>query len=441
MSKYTPLKNLFLLGFFCFGCSSDPKVNEFPSTANPEVEMRQVDEHLSQGKADQIDILSSKNFLAAKAARDAAAEARSKNKDQTVVLHQIALAQAYLDQGTRVAEFSGPLLKEPLEARADAIKARSQEYLSVEMQNADEHFQSLAAQLENKRSLKIPQSDLQSMESSYRDIELRSIKHAKLDSAISTLTMAEQEGAKKLTPKTLLWAQKILAQSEAVISTHRHDQTLVDQASMEATLASNRLLMMVRRTKGMSSNDYETTALQIEKNEARADRTLEDLESTDSQLARVKDQNQQLKSDIGQSRQFDSVRKQFTTEEADVYKVEDKLLLRLKGLSFKKNNSTIETTSYSLLSKVQQVISETSPSQIIIEGHTDSIGGQKLNQDLSLKRAQSVQEYLVSQNTVSSNQVSATGLGYTKPISTNKTAEGRAQNRRVDIILVPTTRF
>lgn len=68
------------------------------------------------------------------------------------------------------------------------------------------------------------------------------------------------------------------------------------------------------------------------------------------------------------------------------------------------------------------------------EGHTDSIGGDEFNQKLSQQRAEAVRDYLVSQGVVDS-QVSARGMGKTLPIASNDTAQGRQQNRRVEIIV------
>lgn len=110
-------------------------------------------------------------------------------------------------------------------------------------------------------------------------------------------------------------------------------------------------------------------------------------------------------------------------------------MLRLKGLSFKKSKSGIGSENFPLLAKVQKIISEIGPSQIAIEGHTDSLGEKKLNDDLSVQRALAVQSYLVENKNVAPDKITATGFGYAKPIATNKTAKGRAQNRRVDVII------
>jgi outer membrane protein OmpA-like peptidoglycan-associated protein len=72
----------------------------------------------------------------------------------------------------------------------------------------------------------------------------------------------------------------------------------------------------------------------------------------------------------------------------------------------------------------------------VVEGHTDSQGRVQDNQELSLARAQSVRDYLVSRG-IAADRISAHGLGSERPVATNKTAEGRADNRRVEIVVQP----
>jgi OmpA-OmpF porin, OOP family len=74
---------------------------------------------------------------------------------------------------------------------------------------------------------------------------------------------------------------------------------------------------------------------------------------------------------------------------------------------------------------------------IIAVGHTDSVGSDEYNQKLSIKRSESVKEYLVSKG-VEKNRVYTEGKGEKQPVADNKTAEGRAKNRRVEIEVVGT---
>lgn len=86
------------------------------------------------------------------------------------------------------------------------------------------------------------------------------------------------------------------------------------------------------------------------------------------------------------------------------------------------------------LKQVAEVLQMQEDRSIVIEGHTDSQGSNSLNERLSEQRAQSVKDYLVSRG-VDSSRVRTVGFGEDRPIATNRTAEGRAMNRRVEIVL------
>jgi outer membrane protein OmpA-like peptidoglycan-associated protein len=91
------------------------------------------------------------------------------------------------------------------------------------------------------------------------------------------------------------------------------------------------------------------------------------------------------------------------------------------------------------LTEVANALNSRNPNaQIVIEGHSDSKGSKSYNLELSARRAEAVRTYLISQG-IGANRISSQGLGFTHPISDNKTAEGRANNRRVEIVVQPTT--
>ncbi|MGB3722550.1 MAG: OmpA family protein [Pacificimonas sp.] len=90
------------------------------------------------------------------------------------------------------------------------------------------------------------------------------------------------------------------------------------------------------------------------------------------------------------------------------------------------------------LNEVSQVLAEYEKSFVDVYGHTDSTGSDAYNMTLSQRRADSVATYLAS-NGVQRARIAQQGFGETQPIASNDTAEGRAQNRRVEIRIVPIT--
>ena len=149
-------------------------------------------------------------------------------------------------------------------------------------------------------------------------------------------------------------------------------------------------------------------------------------------------QNQDLTGKLGaranQDAKVNAVREKFSREEADVLINRDnEVVIRLKGLQFPSNRSDIPAASLPLLSKLDQALAEFPNSEVTIEGHTDSVGAKELNQSLSQKRAEAVSGYLTSRDT--NLKIEALGKGLEEPIASNKSASGRAQNRRIDVVV------
>jgi len=119
-----------------------------------------------------------------------------------------------------------------------------------------------------------------------------------------------------------------------------------------------------------------------------------------------------------------------------LYSPSNDIILRLPGLSFDVNKSDIQDEHVDLLEKVKQVIEMFDYSQIIIEGHTDSRGNPSANTSLSEKRAYAVMQYLRQTMLISADRIKAIGYGAHKPVASNETVDGRAKNRRIDIIIM-----
>jgi len=105
----------------------------------------------------------------------------------------------------------------------------------------------------------------------------------------------------------------------------------------------------------------------------------------------------------------------------------------ISNLEFDLGKSTIRSKSYTTLNRVAALLIEKNFS-LKLAGHTDNTGSRELNLRLSKERAESIKTYLVSQG-VNASRVETTGYGPDQPISTNKTAAGRQENRRVEFTL------
>lgn len=123
---------------------------------------------------------------------------------------------------------------------------------------------------------------------------------------------------------------------------------------------------------------------------------------------------------------------------ADVKNESRGMVITLSGsVLFPTNESTLLPAAMVKLNEVADALIKGNPdSNITIEGHTDSQGQRQYNMDLSQKRAESVKGQLVSRG-VAGDRIKTVGVGPDRPIADNKSAEGRANNRRVEIIVEP----
>ncbi len=105
-------------------------------------------------------------------------------------------------------------------------------------------------------------------------------------------------------------------------------------------------------------------------------------------------------------------------------------------VSFDFNSAALKPTFYSSLNKIAEIMVRYPQTQILIVGHTDSVGSEQYNMGLSLRRANAVADYLIDRG-VARSRLGTEGHGEMEPIASNTTAEGQARNRRVEIFVVP----
>lgn len=122
-----------------------------------------------------------------------------------------------------------------------------------------------------------------------------------------------------------------------------------------------------------------------------------------------------------------------------VTRVGDDIILNMpSNVTFDTDRADVKAEFYDTLNSVAIVLNEFNRTLVDVTGHTDSTGSSAHNQKLSERRAASVAEYLVAQGN-NPQRFQVLGMGQTEPVASNSTAEGRAQNRRVEIRIVPLT--
>ena len=133
------------------------------------------------------------------------------------------------------------------------------------------------------------------------------------------------------------------------------------------------------------------------------------------------------------------LRQQLAGTGVSVTRSGDNLILNMPGnITFATNQSDVNASFYPVLNSVALILKQYEKTMIDVVGHTDSTGTMQLNMQLSQARAASVGAYLQSQG-VQAVRIATQGMGPQYPIASNDTPEGRAQNRRVELILRPLT--
>jgi OmpA-OmpF porin, OOP family len=175
------------------------------------------------------------------------------------------------------------------------------------------------------------------------------------------------------------------------------------------------------------------------------DRAVEELEGQiadlEEQLGGASEEHQALRrrmeAEAAVRKRFDRIQKMFSTDEARVLREGDNVIVRVVGLQFDSGKAVIKPEYFALLTKVQDAINLFPGSVLEVEGHTDSYGTDEMNLKLSEDRASAVREYLLANMRIDEERVTAVGRGESEPVANNETAEGRARNRRIDIVITP----
>lgn len=137
--------------------------------------------------------------------------------------------------------------------------------------------------------------------------------------------------------------------------------------------------------------------------------------------------------------QESQLRAQLQGTGVSVTRVGDQIVLNMpSNITFATDQDAVKSSFYSTLNSVALVLKKYNRTLVDVYGHTDNVGSDNYNYDLSQRRALSVANYLSTQG-VDNRRFAVTGFGESRPVASNATEEGRAENRRVEIQLSPLT--
>lgn len=456
-------------------------VNPIATTENPSEQINRFDTALSTARQQQLNVLTPTWFGKAEESLREARQSLQGGAGVADVLQKVAQGRAQLVRAEEAEKVVRMTLPEALQARQLA-RAANASSLGKDYEEAEEQFLALTRAVEND-NLSSARRNQRRVSELFRDLEVRAIKTQTIGEVRQLLTKAQQQKVDRIVPTTYAAAQRTLQEADAFITANPYAKEMMRTKAEAALFEAQRLQYVAEQSKQLQRQQPEEVALWVEEMLTNITRTLrapdmrnhtldtqveniinsitsllgdrrfleEQLQASKSEIQTLHQQiatKEQLaeESQIVQARleadrrfqgQFDEVAKQFTPDEADVYKQGNRLVIRLQGIQFPVGKEVIMPSNYALLSKVQRAVRRFDTPNVIIEGHTDSTGTDAVNQFLSQRRSEAVRDYLVANGTLPEEKITAVGYGPVRPLASNATTEGRAKNRRIDVIIAP----
>lgn len=188
-------------------------------------------------------------------------------------------------------------------------------------------------------------------------------------------------------------------------------------ASRNAQIANEKILTAQAREE-IENGTAERQAVLIEAREAEARRRQQQAQNAQEQAELAEHRASTLEQELSELR---------------AKKTDRGMVVTLGDVLFDTGMATLKPGAYRTIDRLASVLKEAPDRKVVIEGHTDSVGGDDYNQQLSERRAAAVQTALLERG-VTSNQITALGKGETFPVASNDNAAGRQQNRRVEMV-------
>ena len=463
----------------------------FAVTAQDELRdtfFKEADAARAAAEAANAELLAPRNYQRGVEEYQDAEEALRRGRNIETVRSNAGDAANYFSTAAEKATLAQTALAQVLKSRQDAANAKAPQLSPEVWQEAQRTFGDAIRLLERGDLKGSKRRDVEAT-SLYRDAELMAIKAEYLSDTRRLLADADRARVGRYAPVTLGKAKQLLSDAERELSENRYDtdlpRSLAQQANYEAKhaiylseivrqirdkkLTAEELMLQweqpLKAIAGVADivpnmeagpddlaaklvahfedqgNRLQSLEQEKAENEVRLADMEEEMRALDERLGGATAERaalvQRLEAQARVKQQFEQIEEMFTPDEARVFREGNSIIMRLVGLTFDSGESQIKSENFDLLAKVEKAIDVFPRSELTIEGHTDSFGGDDLNQKLSQERAESVQQYMINAMRIPTYRLIATGYGETRPVASNETAAGRERNRRIDIVIKP----
>jgi len=258
-------------------------------------------------------------------------------------------------------------------------------------------------------------------------------------SARNAYSEARNGEAAKLNPSGVHDAAEALQKAEAA---HKDDAGSQREKNYAYIALRRSELAIAAASEALARQEQqraeETYKSQLEQQSAQANQQntqyVQQLTQTQRELQQNTQTLQQKQQELQAARiTADQAQAELRQAEA-VREEEGRMIISLSGVLFEPGGNTLSQVAERRLDTVAHALGAYADRPIVIEGYTDAQGSESMNQELSQRRAEAVREYLERRG-VPAGRLRAVGKGESNPVATNETAEGRASNRRVEIVV------
>ncbi|MEW7993003.1 MAG: OmpA family protein [Candidatus Thiodiazotropha endolucinida] len=379
------------------------------------------------------------------------------------VAEKVAEVDQLLDKAESDATRSKRLMREVLEARQLAIAAGADTMLKERFELLDEKLRK-ASTLVEKGDIEDAKKWRPEMLQGYSDVELDALKQDATENARQDIAQATESEADDYSPKTLKRALEELALSVAVLETNRTQREKAKNHALQASRLARRSVEITEMIKDFKRREYtmeeiilwyqkqislisEPTGDELHFDQpnhevvtALRNKLVNYTEIQQAELATRMDLQSRLEAVERENREaqarFDKIQDLFSSYEANVYRQGHNVLLELRAFNFPSGGSDIQSENFALLDKIVTAVKSFPNPDVVVSGHTDSVGGADVNQQLSQRRAETVASFLEKVGGVARNHITAIGYGESRPVANNETERGRKSNRRIEVLII-----
>lgn len=420
-------------------CTSAPK-GELSSTANPSEEIGRLSADLSKAQESNLDVLARNEFLKSYKFLELAKEDLANGKKQEKIIDDLRYGKESLKKAYMTAEGRQNKASSLFEARQKAIKAGASQSskLSKTWTRLDEDLSTVADRID-----KVSPADIEDYQARYIELEKMAVIETHLGRASAQVNGARDDGAEKSAPVSFRKSDMSLKNAESLIGSNVNNPLNFKSSVIQANYDAQFLVDVLDTIKQNGKSMTEAAAAKLVRQKRQITNLREDLITSEGVISDNEVELQQKNAALNEAQAnvaiqiaMEKSRQQFSNKEAEAYQQGGNLLIRLKSMNFQSGHSELPTQSILLLAKVSEVAKSLNAKEIMVEGHTDSMGTVEMNKKLSEQRASAVATYFRA-NGFESTQIQSMGYGFEKPLATNKSKVGRSQNRRVDIVITP----